>query len=459
MSSGRRRRSHGTLRASGFGPSPLRRAQIGWRGTALLAAAVAPLYGAHLLFGANQPMAAQALTALCGLILIIGLAVPRLRQALPELKGLWPVAGLFGLVLAVAAVTLGAGPPGAAHPIWEWAGLPPAISVNRSATLLAMSQLLGLAAMFLFGAIAGSQRAWGVRLGSVILVGGAIWAAIALVIFLSGAQVGQAGRLGGGLLSSNSAATMLGILTVLATGWLLRALRESRELAGPDRWSRISLAVAPLALLVFALILTGSRMGALATLAGVLTLGVWQAFAEPGRSWKTLGVAAGVTLIAAIVVGLGNDLVLRRVAALDQDVDVRSVIFAVHWRAFLDAPLWGSGLGSFTDVNSYLMSAETYEELWSIRATHNVYLQWLQEAGLIGSAPMFALIGLVILASALRAGTLSRGGWALRALVAANVVVLVHGLTDYALQVPSIAAMWALLLGVQFGFGQVRSRG
>jgi len=197
-------------------------------------------------------------------------------------------------------------------------------------------------------------------------------------------------------------------------------------------------------------------MGALATLAGVLTLGVWQAFAEPGRSWKTLGVAAGVTLIAAIVVGLGNDLVLRRVAALDQDVDVRSVIFAVHWRAFLDAPLWGSGLGSFTDVNSYLMSAETYEELWSIRATHNVYLQWLQEAGLIGSAPMF---GLVIMAAALRAGTLSRGSWALRALVAANVVVLVHGLTDFALQVPSIAAMWALLLGVQFGFGQVRGRG
>lgn len=404
-------------------------------------------------------MAAQALTALCGLILLVGLAFPRLRQAMSQLKGLWLVAGLFVLTLALAAVTLGPGPPGAAHPIWEWAGLPPTISVNRSATLLAMSQLLGLAALFLFGAMAGSQRAWGVRLGSVILVGGAIWAAIALVIFLSGAQIGQAGRLGGGLLSANSAGTVLGVLTVIATGWLLRALRESREQAGPDRWSRISLAVAPLALLVFALILTGSRMGTLATLAGVLTLGVWQAFAEPGRSWRTLGVAAGVTLIAAVVVGLGNDLVLRRVAALDQDVDIRSVIFAVHWRAFLDAPLWGSGLGTFTDVNSYLMSAETYRELWSIRATHNVYLQWLQEAGLIGAAPMFALIGLTILAAALRAGSLSRGGWALRALVAANVVVLAHGLTDYALQVPSIAALWALLLGVQFGFGQVRSRG
>lgn len=420
---------------------------------------MAPLYGAHLLFGANQPMAAQTLTALCGLILIAGLAFPRLRQALPQLKGLWPAAALFVLTLILAAVTLGPGPAGAAHPIWDWAGLPPTISVNRSATLLAMSQLLGLAALFLFGAMAGSQRAWGVRLATVILVGGAIWAAIAIILFLSGAQIGSWGRLGGGLLSSNNAATVLGVLTVLATGWLLRAVRESQDLALADRWSKLALAIAPLALLVFALILTGSRMGTLATLAGVLTLGVWQAFAEPGRSWRTLGVAAGVTLIAAVIVGLGNDLVLRRVATLDQDVDVRSVIFAVHWRAFLDAPLWGSGLGTFTDVNSYLMSAETYRELWSIRATHNVYLQWLQEAGLIGSAPMFALIGFVIVASALRAGTLSRGGWALRALAAANVVVLVHGLTDYALQVPSIAAIWALLLGLQFGFGQVRGRG
>jgi O-antigen ligase len=454
----RRRRAGGAPRASGFGPSPSRREQIGWRGTGLLAAAVGPLFGAHLLFGANQPMAAQALTALCGLILLVGLAFPRLRQALPQLRGLWPVAGLFVLTLALAAITLGPGPAGAAHPIWQWAGLPPAISVNRSATVLAMSQLLGLAALFLFGALAASQRAWGVRLGSVVLVAGSIWAAIATLIFLSGAQIGVPGRLAGGFLSANSAGTMLGVLTVIAAGWLLRVVREGGE-AGPDRWSRLALAIAPLALLVFALILTGSRMGALATLAGVLTLGVWQAFAEPGRSWRTLGVAAGVTLIAAIVVGLGNDLVLRRVAELDRDVDIRSVIFAVHWRAFLDAPLWGTGLGSFTDVNSYLMSAETYRELWSIRATHNVYLQWLQEAGLIGATPMFALIGLVIVASALRAGTLSRGGWALRALVAANVVVLVHGLTDYALQVPSVAAVWALLLGMQFGFGQVRGRG
>ncbi|MFC0632771.1 O-antigen ligase family protein [Brevundimonas balnearis] len=455
----RRRRASGASRATEFGPSRSGVAAIGWRGTALLAAAVAPLYGAHLLFGANQPMAAQALTALCGAILLVGLAVPRLRRALPQIKGLWWIAGLFALTLSIAIVSLGAGPPGAAHPIWAWADLPPTITVNRSATLLAISQLLGLAALFVFGALIAGQRIWGVRLATVFLAGGAIWAGIAILVFLSGAQIGVSGRLAGGFLSANSAATMLGVLVVMATGWLFKALRESAEIGGPDRWSRLALAVAPLMLLVFALILTGSRMGSLATLAGVLTLVVWQAFAEPTRSWRTLGVAAAICLMAAVAVGQGNDLVLRRVAALDQDVEVRSVIFAVHWRAFIDAPVWGSGLGSFTDVNVYLTSAETYGPLWSIRATHNVYLQWLQEAGLLGSLPMFALIGGVIAAAALRARTLARGGWALRAMIAANVVILVHGLTDYALQVPSISAAWALLLGAQFGFAQIRGRG
>jgi alpha-beta hydrolase superfamily lysophospholipase len=40
--------------------------------------------------------------------------------------------------------------------------------------------------------------------------------------------------------------------------------------------------------------------------------------------------------------------------------------------------------------------------------------------------------------------------------VASGVVVLLHGATDYALQVPSIAAFWAFLLGMQFAFTQAR---
>ena len=103
------------------------------------------------------------------------------------------------------------------------------------------------------------------------------------------------------------------------------------------------------------------------------------------------------------------------------------------------------------------MTSETAAALWSIRATHNLYLQWLQEAGLVGAIPMFALVTAIIGIAGLRSGSGSGRGRTLQhGLICANGVVLIHGLTDYAVQVPSIAAFWAFLLGLQFAFGQGR---
>jgi O-antigen ligase len=169
-----------------------------------------------------------------------------------------------------------------------------------------------------------------------------------------------------------------------------------------------------------------------------------------------------VMVSAALLVGLGvvltfggNDLVWIRVAEIDGAWVVRDQTLSAHWAAFIDSPLFGYGLGSFDAVNSQIMTGETYRNLWQIRATHNVYLQWLQEAGLVGAAPMFALIGLVLIVSILRAAS-GRGRTMQLGLVCASLVVLVHGLTDYALQVPSIAAFWAFLLGLQLTYGQGR---
>ena len=39
-----------------------------------------------------------------------------------------------------------------------------------------------------------------------------------------------------------------------------------------------------------------------------------------------------------------------------------------------------------------------------------------------------------------------------------DLVFLAHGVSDYALQVPSIAAFWALLLGLQLGMVSTAGR-
>src|SRR3569832_1901825 len=71
-------------------------------------------------------------------------------------------------------------------------------------------------------------------------------------------------------------------------------------------------------------------------------------------------------------------------------------MFAVYWRAFQESPLMGYGLGTFDIVNKLNLSYSTFGEDWSQRAAHNVYLQWLLEAGLIGAIPMFSCFGLIL---------------------------------------------------------------
>jgi hypothetical protein len=46
----------------------------------------------------------------------------------------------------------------------------------------------------------------------------------------------------------------------------------------------------------------------------------------------------------------------------------------------------------------------------------------------------------------------------LAGLLAVDAVVLIHGATDFGLEVPSVAAFWAWLLGLQFSLAQGSSR-
>jgi len=452
----RRRRSSTAFAApSDGGGDRSRRLSPGIR--ALLGIAPGLLYLAHLTFGANQAVAAQWLTVLLALMLGGALALPGLRVGLFDLKPVWIPAGLFALTIGIAALTLTSLTPGGAHPIWSWAGLPGASTVNRTATLLEIFKLLGLACVFVVGCLAAARgdRARGTV--EMVLGLGAAYATVSLLTFLAGAQVATGSRLTGGFLTANSGATVFGVLTVVGAGDLLQRWRRT---GGGDLAARLTATATPIAgLLLFTtcLLLTASRMGVLATVVAGGVLLLWDAVETKGRRLPTLA-AGGVMLATALVVlANGNDHLLRRMEDAGQDVAGRVDLFGAHWDAFLMSPLFGWGLGTFSDINSYVMRADTYEALWRVRAAHNVYIQWLEEAGVVGAAPMFALIAVIIGVSFWRSSQVRSGKAMMRGLIAANLVVLIHGASDYALQTPSIAAFWAFLLGVQFAFGQSRT--
>lgn len=450
---GRQRRSG---RSKAFAATSRGSVRVGWRTLVMVGLAPGLIYSAHLVFGANQMIAAQWFTGLLALALGLGLMLPRVRIGLADLRPVLPPTLLFAAVLLVAALTLTPFTPGGPHPIWAWAGFDGASTINRSATIVEMVKLCGLACIFLLGALQGVGGDRARATVEALLALGALYSAIALLTFLAGVQLAPGGRLSGGFLSANSGATVFGVLTILSMANLLRRWRRSSGLSGAERLSRLAVPISYVLLVSACLILTASRMGGAATALAAGVLLIWEMLDARGDRLPVLMAGLALLVTAGVLLMGGNDLLWARLEGLDSDAAVREAIFGAHWKAFLDSPLFGYGLGSFNDLNAQILTTENYGALWSIRATHNVYLQWLEEAGIIGAAPMFLLIATVIAVSAWRTGQARSGQSLMRGLVAANLVVLVHGFTDYALQVPSVAAMWAFLLGLQFAWGRAR---
>lgn len=411
---------------------------------------------AHLAFGANQSAAAQWLTAALGLALIVAIATPLRRDV--DMIDVRVPAMLFVIVVSIALWTLTSWGPGGSHPAWSWADIAPgALTVDRSATLGEITKLLGLASAFAVGALQGARRDRGQATIEVIVWIGGVYALIALMSFVSGTQIAQGGRLTGGFLSANSGATVFGVLTVLALSVFLRDWRRTDGRGLSSRLTRTAVPITCAILSVVCLILTASRMGMAATVCAAGVLLVWT-FARQTAGRGSVLAAGGVLIATSLLLLVGgNDLLWSRLGQTGVGLNDRAALFATHWDAFIASPLFGWGLGSFDTVNLHLMTAETAPDVWTIRATHNVYLQWLEEAGVLGATPMFLLIGWIIARSIGRVGSGSSNGL-LIGLICANLVILLHGLTDFALQVPSIAAFWSFLLGLQYAYG-LRSAG
>jgi len=145
---------------------------------------------------------------------------------------------------------------------------------------------------------------------------------------------------------------------------------------------------------------------------------------------------------------------VRRLLTTGVDFIDRTAIWKLHWNVFLDSPLFGEGLGSFESVAKARLTEGDFSGLWNIRAAHSVYLQWLEQAGLAGALPMFLAVALVMWAALSGALRRNRMTAVLFALLAVDVVFLLHGVTDFALESPSMSAFWAYMLGLQFAVAQ-----
>lgn len=424
----------------------------------MLGVAPALILIAHFFFGAALDLPALTMFAVLSLVLAVALAAPTARADLARMTPFLGLALPFLAVIGVAGLTLTPLAPGGPHPIWEWAGLPPASTLNRSATIIEIIKLLGLAAVFVLGCLLGARTDRARASLIAVLALGAVYATVSLALFLARLQPTSLDRLTGGFYSANIAATQFGVLLVLATAWLVRQWTRTARLAMTVRIGELAPAAALMLLFAVCLLLTASRAGIGATILALALFLGWSALNNRRARWSLIAGGSLLILCVIVLIVQGNSLFVDRFGGLSAGDATRATVAEAHWRAFLDSPLLGYGLGSYPQVNNQIMTAANAQALSASVIQHNAYLQWLEEAGVLGALPMFGLIAAILAATVWRAWRRQRNRVLVVGLLAASVVVLLHAAVDVSLNTPSFEAFWALLLGIGFALAQAPSR-
>ena len=410
-------------------------------------------------FGASDVAVAAVFGALHAAFLLILLGTCSWARKVPGvLVSIWPGL-LFVLLLIVTAWSLTPFGPGGAHPVWRYLGAEGgAITVDRSSLVLNLLRLAGLACLFVASQIVGASETRRRALAWFLLLALGAFAAIAILDHVS-LRAGR--RLTATLLSPNSAATLMGVGVVFAVMFFSQAIQRA---GGSLRLDRLgldaSLSLGMAAVFAVALALTASRGGIFSTVVALAILLTWQVLAQ-GRKIRAVAIMGGAAALL-VVVGVAMrsaDLTAARLENLGGDASVRKVIFDAHWAAFKSSPWFGFGLGSFPIVNQLITTTETMPVLFDVRATHNLYLQWLEEGGVLGGIFMAAWLVAALWRVGVDAVKRGMAGALARATIAATVLVLLHGLSDFAVQVPALQALFAVGLGATTANAPPRRRG
>lgn len=426
------------------------------------------MFSELLLFGGDRPAISLAFAALELLSLaLLVITASWARAALLRLAQLDVLGPLFLGLLAWTALQMAPIPNLISDTGWAHAPGQVSVSIAPFSTLTEFLELAGLGAVFIMALAVGrdddrAHAAWNTFGGLAALY--AAWAMIQHVARLdTGVLIGA--RLTASLANANSAGCLFAIFVVVGWTAVLRTVVSlHRDVLTTEKLTGLLLQASPWFILVLlsfaALSLTGSRGAAVAVLAGLITSTAVMAWSELSRRrtfYFILG-AAGVIASLFVFLVLSSGAVATRLAVTDAALSNRSEIIGIYLSQLARAPWNGFGLGTFRAFNNLLMDDGDRAVLWNLGALHNVYLQWIFESGWPGAALMFSTIS-VALVSIFRGLKRRRFGrtWIAGAL-AISAVVLTHGLIDFALQLPGVAGLWTLALGIGLGVSRPSAR-
>jgi len=143
---------------------------------------------------------------------------------------------------------------------------------------------------------------------------------------------------------------------------------------------------------------------------------------------------------------------MQRFAQIDITTEERIVIWKATLGAFLDFPVFGSGLGTY----SHIFKMYHPPTWWVYDYAHNDYLQFLLEAGCAGAV----IAGLFIFAvfhMVYKSEWTEREAFLKAAFFSSAATIACHSIFDFSLHVPSNAILFSLILGLAVALGRLNS--
>ena len=274
-------------------------------------------------------------------------------------------------------------------------------------------------------------------------------------------------RLSGEFGSPNTAATLFAVSVVLAISHIFMRVQDTHlnRLTPSNKVHWLTQKEIASLLLVLAaitcLILTRSRAGILIGLLFCVILAAIELHrsVRHGRlkflKRRSVSFSLIAVTLATIAIAILGGLNPQHVSALDSEILGRIGLFRQYWEIWLQEPWLGHGLGSFNRLNDEYTTLENANGTIRNGAAHNVILQWLIQQGGVGLAIMSAILiaCLVPIVRALNVRA-SIPRHFLRAVLVISGIVFVHGMGDYAMEIPSVMWTYAFILGLGSGFAK-----
>ena len=304
------------------------------------------------------------------------------------------------------------------------------------------------------------------KLLDAIIIVGALYAAYSFVLLLIGYSQFEIfygiplreTAFSGPFVNRNSFATYEGLVAVCA-GSRLITKTWSRAESAPDISGRLlstghylagkGAVWSVAALLAFsAVVMTGSRAGNLATWSAtivvlLISLGLAK---QQKRGWLALGVAVCVIAVAFALLAVNGATLVGRLDDMAATGDTTRLLL---WNAALkmiqSAPLTGWGLGTYQLVYPLYTTGSMH---FIMDKAHNDFLEFVAGFGLPAAVLWWSALAWLVAICGRGISSRKRHRVLPAVAVGASILIAIHSIFDFSLQMPAIALTYAAILGL-----------